>query len=1032
MRTETTEDQATPEEQAAVAGPETCITTEEDGSLRILEPGDCAQFGKAGQGRTDETARNVILIIGDGMGEQELTAGRNHLEGAAGRFAGLDDFVATGKYTHHSVNKDGSFQYRTDSASSASAWATGAKTYDGAIGVDLAGEPLENLLEIAKKDGMRTGNVSTAQVQDATPAAMSSHALDRNCYGPNEESNSETCQGDDFSTQYRENGGLGSISEQIVDLRPDVTLGGGWGPFEEDVVEGGEGRNPYLDNTTTWTAGDTVRENAEANGFQVVNNADELSSITEANQDAPVLGLFNEGHMTRRYEQVAPTSGGSQDSPTECVAADRGGEPELVDMTNKAIELLDDPEAEEGFMLQIESASIDKGAHDADACGTLGEMGQADEAVRAALDFAEEDGETLVIVTSDHSQSTQIVEDDTETVSATTRVTTVDGAHQSIGYSTKPLDEILNDPDVSLQHTGSQLRIAAYGPGAENVIGRSDQTDLHYTIANALELGDWEVAEVNPDLGVDVSQAADPVDAVETCYMVGGDGSVVPGAGDCAQFGTEGQGIDDEEAQNVVIVIADGTGDSEVTSARNYLHGANGRFAGIDELPFTGSATTFSLDAETGLPDYVTDSSASASAWTTGTKTYDGAVAVDREGNPVVTLAELARMDGMKVGNVSTAELQDATPGSFAAHALDRKCYGPEEGKNDESCQGEDFASQYRENGGIGSISEQIVDLRADVTLGGGSAAFDQIVQEGGNWGGNTWTEGESVVANAENQGYQVVTTADELDGISAASSEEPVLGLFAEGNFPRNYAQSIPETDGASQESIECVPNPDRPETIPGLDQMTAKALDMLQNDDGFLLQIEAASVDKANHEADFCGMAGEFEEYDLAVQTVRDWAEETGEPTLLIVTTDHAHASQITGVDENTAGLTSKVVTADGDDMVINWATAASNDHEVALGNQNHTGSQVRVEAEGPGAQNILGQIDQTDIGFVVTNALGLDFVNHDVDLTAQWDQDSQYPVSGSGGSNTVWVVVGAIVVIALLGGLVYVFYARRKQAE
>ena len=1019
------------QEEESTNGPETCITKEADGSVRVLEPGDCAQFGKEGPGRTDAKARNVILIIGDGMGQQEITAARNYLEGAAGRFNGLDSFVAAGTYTHHSVNKDGSFQYRTDSASSATAWATGTKTYDGAIGLDLAGEPVQNLLEMAKNGGMRTGNVSTAEIQDATPGAMGAHALHRKCYGP-EESNHEDCQGEEFASQYRENGGLGSISEQIVDTRADVTLGGGLAAFNESVAEGGEARSPFVDSSTTWTEGDTVLENAEDNGFQVVTDKDALADISEANQDGPLLGLFNDGNMTTRFEPSTPSVGGTQEEPVTCELQDTGDEPELADMTTKAIELLDDPEAEDGFFLQVESASVDKMSHEANSCGMIGEVARIDEAITAALDFAEEDGETLVMVTADHSHSTQILEDDTETVSPATRLTTEDGVGQSLGYGTMPAEEVTDDPDVSLQHSGAQLRIAAYGPGAENVIGQTDQTDTHYTIANALELGDWEVAEVNPDLQVDVTKAAEPVDARETCYLMNEDGSLAPGAGDCAQFGTKGQQIDDEQAKNVVIVIADGTGDSEITSARNYLHGANGRLEGIDELPFTGMATTFSLEAENGLPDLVTDSSASASAWTTGVKTYDGAVAVDLNGEPVPTLAELARKDGMKVGNVSTAEIQDATPSSFAAHALDRKCYGPEEEKNDESCQGEDFASQYRENGGLGSISEQIVDLRADVTLGGGSDAFDQLVQAGGNWGGNTWTEGDSVLDNAKSQGHQVVTTADELDGISAANTEEPVLGLFSEGNFPRNYEQSIPEIDGATGEAIECSPNPERPDSIPALDHMTTTAMDLLQNDEGFLLQVEAASVDKANHDADFCGQAGEFEEYDQAVQAVRNWVEESGEPTLLVVTTDHAHTSQITTIDQNTSGLTSRIVTADGDDMVINYATAASNDHDVALGGQNHTGTQMRVGAEGPGARNLLGQIDQTDIAFAVSNSLGLDFVDHEIDLSPQWDSEAQYPVTDSGSTNTVWIIVGAVVLVGVVAILVYTLNARRMRED
>ncbi len=79
-------------------------------------------------------------------------------------------------------------------------------------------------------------------------------------------------------------------------------------------------------------------------------------------------------------------------------------------------------------------------------------------------------------------------------------------------------------------------------------------------------------------------------------------------------------------AKNVILLIGDGMGDSEITAARNYAEGAGGFFKGIDALPLTGQYTHYSLDKKTGKPDYVTDSAASATAWTTGVKTYNGAL----------------------------------------------------------------------------------------------------------------------------------------------------------------------------------------------------------------------------------------------------------------------------------------------------------------------------------------------------------------------------------------------------------------------
>src|SRR5690606_10985061 len=99
--------------------------------------------------------------------------------------------------------------------------------------------------------------------------------------------------------------------------------------------------------------------------------------------------------------------------------------------------------------------------------------------------------------------------------------------------------------------------------------------------------------------------------------------------------------IDGSRPDNVILIIGDGMGDSEITSARNYVHGAAGRFPGIDNLPLTGQYTTYGLTKE-GKPDYVPDSAATGTAWATGTKSYDGAVSVDVDGRPQQTLLQLA------------------------------------------------------------------------------------------------------------------------------------------------------------------------------------------------------------------------------------------------------------------------------------------------------------------------------------------------------------------------------------------------------
>ena len=407
-------------------------------------------------------ADNVILLIGDGMGDSEITSARNYIEGAAGRLPGIDALPLTGQYTTYSLTKDGKPDYVTDSAASGSGWATGTKTYDGAISVDIKGTPQASLLELAKKAGYKTGDVSTAELQDATPAVQVSHVTGRKCYGPS----ATTAQ---CPTNAKENGGAGSITEQLLDTRPDVTLGGGAATFAEKATAG------------KWK-GLTLQQQAENRGYQLVDDLASLKSVKKADQKQPVLGLFADGNFPVRWTGPAATKTGGAKAPVRCTdnPARKATQPTLADLTKKSISLLDQG-SKKGFFLQVEGASIDKQDHAADACGQIGETKDLDEAVQAALAFAKKDKHTLVVVTADHAHTSQIVEAGSTTPGLTTNLLTADDQPLTINYATSA-------EGGSQQHTGTQLRIAGYGPQAGNVVGLSDQTDLFFTIARALKL----------------------------------------------------------------------------------------------------------------------------------------------------------------------------------------------------------------------------------------------------------------------------------------------------------------------------------------------------------------------------------------------------------------------------------------------------------------------------------------------------------------------------------------------------------------
>ncbi|MCM6777959.1 alkaline phosphatase [Nocardia sp. CDC159] len=413
--------------------------------------------------------------------------------------------------------------------------------------------------------------------------------------------------------------------------------------------------------------------------------------------------------------------------------------------------------------------------------------------------------------------------------------------------------------------------------------------------------------------------------------------------------------INDKQAKNVILLIGDGMGDSEITVARNVAEGAGGYFKGIDALPLTGSYTHYSLDKKTGKPDYVTDSAASGSAWATGTKTYNGAIGVDIKGAPQTNLVEIAKANGKATGNVTTAEIQDATPAVLGAHVTDRKCYGPDETST--KC-----PTNALEQGGLGSISEQLLATRADVTLGGGAKSFEQKAKAGEY-------QGKTLLEQAKSRGYNVVSDRAGLDAVTKADQTAPVLGLFSPGNMPVRWAGEKAVRDGLNLPAQTCKDNPDRPATLPDLAGMTRKAIDLLKDrKDGFFLQVEGASIDKQDHNANPCGQVGETVDLDAAVQAALEFAKADGN-TLVIVTADHAHSSQIVPLETKSASLMSKVVTKDGAEIGISYGTSEE------AGSQEHTGTQLRVAAYGPRAANVVGLTDQTDLFFTMTDALGLD---------------------------------------------------------
>ena len=369
----------------------------------------------------EPAANNVILIIGDGMDDQQITAARNYLHGAQGQTI-LDTLPIRSAVQVLTVSNENPSQpiYVADSANSATAMATGNITSIGRISTSAkTDQDFTTIVELAQQKGLKTGLVTTASLTDATPAAFYSHVNMRGCEGPEQMVNFES-YGDfviDCHQDTQALGGKGSISEQLANSNVDVLLGGGKKFFKQAP----EKSDQALGKQDT----KTVLKMAEKNDFKIIDNLNEAKTI---NKDQKILGLFAKKHLPVRWQG---TDGRVAEKPQysflhlfhrylgsvtlpevmKCEANpefEKQQTPNLADMSKLALTRLDNPN---GFFLMIESASIDKQSHKRNPCGHIGEAQQLFETVQVALNYAKQQGNTLVMITADHGQAAQIVPD---------------------------------------------------------------------------------------------------------------------------------------------------------------------------------------------------------------------------------------------------------------------------------------------------------------------------------------------------------------------------------------------------------------------------------------------------------------------------------------------------------------------------------------------------------------------------------------------------------------------------------------------
>lgn len=415
--------------------------------------------------------------------------------------------------------------------------------------------------------------------------------------------------------------------------------------------------------------------------------------------------------------------------------------------------------------------------------------------------------------------------------------------------------------------------------------------------------------------------------------------------------------------KNVILLIPDGMGTNDMLAYRMYK---NGGYAA--ELPYTvmdqylvGQMMTAPENDLAAGDSTITDSAAAGTAMSSGEKTYSGAIGLDNDQSVLENTSEVAKANGKSVGIVVTCDVFHATPASFHSHVPSRKDY-------DKML--EDMISDLEGEG---------VDF--DVLLGGGRQYFK--------------TEETDFTQNFVDAGFTYVESKDEL----AAAEGDKVLGLFSEDALPYD----MDTTD----------------ENIPSLAEMTTAALDKLsQNDNGFFLMVEASEIDWANHANDLTGMMSEIEAYEEAFQAAIDFAKEDGE-TLVIAAADHetggftAGGRQKDGKDEQqfiidpvlgmkeTPQLLAARIEESGDvegtlAEYVEWKFTneeiSTMEDALTMGDGaydtiyqtlidavnyranagwtsgQHTGGEVSFYAYGPGFENFIGLIDNTDVAKIV----------------------------------------------------------------
>ncbi|TMM43332.1 alkaline phosphatase [Colwellia ponticola] len=276
--------------------------------------------------------------------------------------------------------------------------------------------------------------------------------------------------------------------------------------------------------------------------------------------------------------------------------------------------------------------------------------------------------------------------------------------------------------------------------------------------------------------------------------------------------------------KNIIMVVADGMGPA-YTSAYRYFND-DPTTVEIEQTVFERHLKGLSSTYPEAISGYVTDSAAAATALATGIKTYNGAISVDVDKKPLLTVLQWAKQQGKKTGVVVTSRINHATPASYLSHNESRKNYN-------------ELANSYIDNG-----------IQADVYFGGG-------------WK-NYIRDDRNIVAEFTQAGFQYIDRYSQLNTLKA---NQPVLGLFAKTSLPWALDDS----------------NKHR------LTPLTQTAIKQLTNQAGFFMLVEASQIDWGGHDNDIAAAMHEMDDLANVMLYLESFVAQNPD-TLVVLTADHS----------------------------------------------------------------------------------------------------------------------------------------------